>query len=91
MRATPLILAALVAGSALAATAPAGAQDSNRIVIRKLPPRSFLDPGPVVKPGTAYDLNYMYVAQPVYPQYGDDSTITGIRWPLPSRFDLPGR
>ncbi|WP_371347381.1 hypothetical protein [Ancylobacter sp. IITR112] len=91
MRVALFALAAVVAGSAVVATAPVQAQDNGtRIIIRKLPPRSYLDPGPVVKPGTARDLNYIYVAQPVYPQYGDDSTITGIRWPLPSRFDLPG-
>ncbi|SCW87637.1 hypothetical protein [Ancylobacter rudongensis] len=90
MRVALFALAALVAGTAVIATAPADAQESNRIIIRKLPPRSYLDPGPVVKPGTSRDLNYVYVVQPMYPQYGDDSGITGIRWPLPSRFDLPG-
>lgn len=88
MRVALFALAALVAGSAMIATAPAGAQE-NRIIIRKLPPRSFLDPGPVVKPGTSRDLNYVHMVHPYYPQYGDDGGITGIRWPLPSRFDLP--
>ncbi|WP_428031029.1 hypothetical protein [Ancylobacter sp.] len=90
MRVALFALAALVAGTAVVATAPADAQESSRIIIRKLPPRSYLDPGPVVKPGTSRDLNYVYVVQPLYPQYGDDGGITGTRWPLPSRFDLPG-
>ncbi|CAA0101800.1 Uncharacterised protein [Starkeya nomas] len=90
MRVALFALAALIAGTAMIATAPAEAQESTRIIIRKLPPRSFLDPGPVVKPGTARDLNYIYAAQPFYPQYGGQGGITGSRWPLPSRFELPG-
>jgi len=89
MRAAPFALAALIAGAALFATAPSQAQET-RIIIRKQPPRSYLDPGPVVKPGTARDLNYVYAAQGYFPHYGDDGGITGRRWPLPSRFDLPG-
>lgn len=89
MRAAPFAFAVLIAGAALIATAPAQAQET-RIIIRKQPPRSFLDPGPVVKPGTSRDLNYVYASRPFYPQYGDDGGITGTRWPLPSRFDLPG-
>jgi hypothetical protein len=89
MRVAPFILAGLIAGAALVATAPVQAQET-RIIIRKQPPRSFLDPGPVVKPGTTRDLNYVYASMPRYPTYGDNSTITGTRWPLPGAFDLPG-
>jgi len=89
MRVAPLILAGLMAGTAVVASVPAEAQET-RIIIRKQPPRSFLDPGPVVKPGTSRDLNYIYATIPRYPTYGDDSTITGTRWPLPSAFELPG-
>ncbi|MCS0497359.1 hypothetical protein [Ancylobacter mangrovi] len=88
MRAAPLILAGLLAGAALVATAPAEAQET-RIIIRKQPPRSYLDPGPVVKPGTARDLNYIFATQPRYPQYGGEGGITGSRYPLPTEFYLP--
>lgn len=90
MRIALFALAALVAGSALFATAPAADAQETRIIIRKLPQRSYLDPGPVVKPGTSRDLNYVELITPRYPQYGDDGGITGMRWPLPSRFELPG-
>lgn len=89
MRVAPMILAGLVAGAAIVAVVPAQAQET-RIIIRKMPPRSYLDPGPVVKPGTSRDLNYVELITPRYAQYGNDSSITGIRWPLPSRFELPG-
>lgn len=88
MRAAPLILAGLIAGAAFIATAPAEAQET-RIIIRKMPPRSFLDPGTVVKPGTARYLNYVRVIQPRYPQYGGEGGITGSRYPLPTEFYLP--
>lgn len=88
MRFVPFALAALVAGTAAFASVPVEAQET-RIVIRKQPPRSFLDPGPVVKPGTSRDLNYVSMLQPRYPQYGDVGGITGTRYPLPSRFELP--
>ncbi len=88
MRVAAFLLAGLMAGTAFAAFAPAEAQET-RIIIRKQPPRSYLDPGTVVKPGSTGYLNYVYAVQPRYPSYGDDSTITGTRFPLPSRFDLP--
>ncbi|MDQ0510501.1 hypothetical protein [Ancylobacter amanitiformis] len=93
MRVNPIMLATLMAGAAFVAgtfvvAAPAQAQET-RIIIRKPPPRSFLDPGPVVKPGTARDLNYVFATIPRYPTYGDNGSITGTRWPLPSAFDLP--
>ncbi len=83
-----LVSAAIVAGAAL----PAAAQDSStRIIIRKQPERSYLDPGTMVKPGTSRDLNYVDATVSRYPQYGDDSTITGIRYPLPDKYYLPSR
>jgi hypothetical protein len=89
MRAAPLILAGLIAGASFVAAAPADAQET-RIIIRKQQPRSYLDPGTIVKPGSARYLNYVYAAQPRYPSYGDNSTITGNRYPLPGPYYLPG-
>ena len=90
MRFVPFALAALVAGAAVIATAPVQAQDSpTRIIIRKLPPKSFLDPGTVVKPGSKGYLNYVDVVQSRYPQYGGEGGITGSRYPLPDQYYLP--
>lgn len=89
MRITPLVLALAVAGSAFAAL-PAFAQSQpTQIIIRKMPPRSYLDPGPNVKPGTSRDLNYVMLNSFYYPTYGTDSTITGNRYPLPGPYYLP--
>jgi len=89
MRVAPLILAGLIAGASFVAAAPADAQET-RIIIRQQPQRSYLDPGTAVKPGTSRYLNYVYAAQSRVPQYGDNSTITGIRYPLPGAYYLPG-
>ncbi|MDR6951961.1 hypothetical protein J2X65_001312 [Ancylobacter sp. 3268] len=88
MRFIPLALALAVAGSAFAVL-PAAAQDSTRLTIRKLPERSYLDPGPNVRPGTSRDLNYIGLNNFRFPSYGTDSTITGTRWPLPGPYELP--
>lgn len=93
MRIAPLALAMAVAGVILAgAPAPSFAQDAGtRIIIRKPAPKSYLDPGTVVKPNSTKALDYVGINGNFrYPSYGADSTITGTRWPLPSRFDLPG-
>lgn len=90
MRFAPLALALIVAGSAVLPALPAAAQDQpTRLVIRKLPPRSYLDPGPNVRPGTSRDLNYVGMNNFYYPSYGTNSTITGITWPLPGPYELP--
>jgi hypothetical protein len=93
MRLVPFAFAVLMSGAAVLATAPAQAQDSpTRIIIQKMPPKSYLDPGTVVKPGGSANrhLSYVDVVHSRYPQYGQQGGITGIRWPLPDRFDLPG-
>jgi len=93
MRIAPLALATVLAGGLLAgAVVPSFAQDaSTRIIIRKPAPKSYLDPGTVVKPGSTKALDYVGLNGNFrYPSYGTDGTITGSRWPLPSRFDLPG-
>ena len=53
------------------------AKKRNRIVVE---PRSYLDAGTVVKPGSKSYLDYALGPGP----------ITGLRWPLPGPFDLPG-
>ena len=92
MRFVPFALVALVAGTAVIATVPAQAQDTpTRLIIRKPPPKSYLDPGTVVKPGTMGYLNYVGVGQQRYPQYGDTGGITGSRYPLAEQYYLPMR
>lgn len=92
MRLAPFALAALVAGTAVIATVPAQAQDTpTRLIIRKPPPKSFLDPGTVVKPGSKGYLNYVDAVRSRYPQYGDNGGITGSRYPLPDQYYLPSR
>lgn len=92
MRLVPFALAALVAGTAMIATVPAQAQDTpTRLIIRKPPPKSFLDPGTVVKPGSKGYLNYVDAVRPYYPQYGDTGGITGSRYPLAEQYYLPSR
>ncbi|MCK0198431.1 hypothetical protein MWN34_16075 [Ancylobacter sp. 6x-1] len=71
--------------------APALAQDSpTRIIIRKAPERSFLDPGTVIRPGTGRYNNYVTASTPRVPTYGGDGGITGSRFPLPQAYELPG-
>ncbi|MFG1299327.1 hypothetical protein V5F49_05975 [Xanthobacter sp. V3C-3] len=64
----------------------------NRVEITR---RSYLDPGNVVKPGSRSYLDYALPPGWFYPGYGQGGAagpgpITGIRWPLPGQFDLPG-
>ncbi|MFT0861263.1 hypothetical protein [Ancylobacter sp. G4_0304] len=90
MRLVPFALAVLMSGAVVLAVAPVQAQDSpTRLTLRKPAPKSYLDPGTVVKPGTGRYLNYVDVVQSRYPQYGDNSTITGTRYPLPDQYYLP--
>ncbi len=92
MRLVPFALAALVAGAAVVATVPAQAQDTpTRLIIRKPPPKSFLDPGTVVKPGSKGYLNYVDLNSIRYPQYGGEGGITGSRYPLADPYYLPNR
>ncbi|NMN59856.1 hypothetical protein FHT36_003771 [Xanthobacter sp. SG618] len=63
----------------------------NRIVVER---RSYLDAGTVVKPGSKSYLDYALPPGYFYPTYGPTAAgpgpITGLRWPLPGAFDLPG-
>ncbi|MFG1346090.1 hypothetical protein V5F59_14440 [Xanthobacter autotrophicus DSM 431] len=61
----------------------------------ELSKRSYLDAGTVVKPGSKSYLDYALPPGWFYPGYGQGGAagpgpITGIRWPLPGQFDLPG-
>lgn len=61
----------------------------------ELSKRSYLDAGTTVKPGSKSYLDYALPPGWFYPTYDGGGAagtgpITGIRWPLPSRFDLPG-
>jgi hypothetical protein len=89
MRLASFAIAAVIAA---AAAVPVQAQDgsSTRLIIRKPPPKSYLDPGTVVKPGSMPYLNYIDTQAMRYPSYGSDSSITGSRYPLPDRYYLPG-
>ncbi|MDF2996782.1 MAG: hypothetical protein K0R27_2419 [Xanthobacteraceae bacterium] len=89
MRLASFAIAAVIAA---AAVVPVQAQDGSgtRIIIRKLPPKSYLDPGTVVKPGTKPYLNYVDTQAMRFPTYGGEGGITGSRYPLPDRYYLPG-
>lgn len=99
MRIAPLhtLAAALVvalAGSvAVAGTAEAQTQKQKRTKLT-ITQRSYLDPGTVVKPGSKSYLDYALPMNYNYPTYSGSAMgpgpITGIRWPLPGPFDLPG-
>ncbi|MFG1351628.1 hypothetical protein [Xanthobacter autotrophicus] len=57
--------------------------------------RSYLDAGTVVKPGSKSYLDYALPSGWFYPTYDGGGAagtgpISGIRSPLPSRFELPG-
>lgn len=71
--------------------AEAQTQKRNRIVVER---RSYLDAGTVVKPGSKSYLDYALPPSWFYPTYGPTSAgpgpVTGLRWPLPGQFDLPG-
>ncbi len=90
MRFVPLLTLAAALSVAAVGTAEAQNTKRTRIVIEK---RSYLDAGTVVKPGSKSYLDYALPPGYFYPTYSGDTgpgAITGIRWPLPSRWDLPG-
>lgn len=88
-----LAIALAIAGSVVAAgTADAQqTQKRTKITIEK---RSYLDAGTVVKPGSKSYLDYALPMNYNYPNYSGSAVgpgpITGLRWPLPGPFDLPG-
>ncbi|MEP9355005.1 hypothetical protein ABLE93_15555 [Xanthobacter sp. KR7-65] len=90
-----LAAVATVSGTfAIASADRAEAQTTkrNRIVVER---RSYLDAGTVVKPGSKSYLDYALPPGWFYPGYGQGGAagpgpITGMRWPLPGQFDLPG-
>ncbi len=96
MRIQALIAAA--AGLAVLAAVPANAASSKKkryenrahfsITVRK--PRSFLDAGTEVRPGEKGYHEYHYLLTSRYPEYGPPNDNLNSRWPLPSRFELPG-
>ena len=59
-----------------------------RITVKK--PRSYLDAGTTVKPGTARYHDYAYPVRSLYPTYGPFADEERFRWPLPGPFDVPG-
>jgi len=86
-------LAIALAGSVVAA-GTADAQTSQKRTKVTITQRSYLDPGTVVKPGSRPYLNYALPLDYNYPNYQGSGVgpgpITGLRWPLPGPFDLPG-
>jgi hypothetical protein len=93
MRIAPLV--ALAAGLAVVASVPADAkprknQDREHYSITVRKPRSYLDAGTEVKPGERSYHDYYSLLTPRYPQYGPVNDSRDYRWPLPSRFELPG-
>lgn len=98
MRFAPLhtLAAALtiaLAGS-VAVAGTAEAQQTKKRTKVTITQRSYLDPGTVVKPGSKSYLDYALPLGYNYPNYQGSGVgpgpITGIRWPLPGPFDLPG-
>lgn len=67
----------------------ASTQKKRQIIV--ITQRSPLDAGTVVKPGSKSYLDYALPASYFFPTYGavDGGFIPG-RYPLPSRFELPG-
>jgi len=86
-------LAIALAGSVVAAGSADAQQTQKRprVTIEK---RSYLDAGTVVKPGSKSYLDYALPLGYNYPNYQGSAVgpgpITGLRWPLPGPFDLPG-
>lgn len=85
-----------LAGSVVLAGA-AEAQQSRqnqrpRVTITK--DQSFLHPGTMVKPGSRPYQNYAFPPGYNFPTFSPSAAepgpITGLRWPLPGPFDLPG-
>lgn len=92
MRFAPMIV--LAAAFSVAAVGMAEAQTTTkrpRITIEK---RSYLDAGTTVKPGSKSYLDYALPPNYNFPNYQGSAVgpgpITGIRWPLPGPWELPG-
>lgn len=98
MRFAPLLsialAAAVIGAGTVAAVSPAEAQQAQKRTKLTITKRSYLDPGNVVKPGSRPYLNYALPPDYFYPNYVGSAAgpgpITGLRWPLPGPFDLPG-
>lgn len=98
MRFAPLHTLATALAVALAGTvAVAGSADAQTTKKRTkvtIEQRSYLNPGNVVKPGSKSYLDYALPMNYNYPNYSGSAVgpgpITGLRWPLPGPFDLPG-
>ena len=87
------LIAAATSIAFLAASFPVEAQDRARTRIT-VQPRSFLDPGTKVKPGTADYHRYAFPLQSRFPSYGPyragDGSYGSSRHPLLSIFEGPG-
>lgn len=87
------LIVALAGSVAVAGSAEAQqtTQKRTKVTISK---RSYLDAGTVVKPGSKSYLDYALPLDYNYPNYQGSGVgpgpITGLRWPLPGPFDLPG-
>lgn len=86
---------ALTGVSALIVPDAAHAQTAKKRTRIDISKRSYLDAGTVVKPGSRPYLDYALPPGWFYPGYGQGGAagpgpITGLRWPLPGAFDLPG-
>jgi hypothetical protein len=88
------IIAVASALALLTASLPAEAESGRartRIIVKK--PRSYLDAGTTVKPGTAKYHDYANPPETIYRTYGpfaDEGSLGGARWPLPRAYELPG-
>ncbi|PSC04747.1 hypothetical protein SLNSH_11650 [Alsobacter soli] len=83
-----VILGLVAATGALAVTA-AEAQTRRRTNEITVTGRSYLNAGTMVKPGTGYQLNYVYIGQGLStPVYSNINSRFGGET-LPSRWDLP--
>ena len=92
MRFAPALTLAAVLAVAFAGTAEA--QTSKKRTQVTIAKRSYLDAGTVVKPGSKSYTDYALPLNYNFPNYQGSAVgpgpITGIRWPLPGAFDLPG-
>lgn len=82
-------LALVVAGFSSADAQPRKKQQGDwvRLHVTVNKPRSFLDAGTAVKPGTMYYHNYVNLLQSRYPSYGPAQDNRDFRWPLPGHYD----
>ncbi|MGR7994791.1 MULTISPECIES: hypothetical protein [unclassified Xanthobacter] len=100
MRIAPLhtlaaaLMVALAGSVAVASSAEAQTQQTQKRTKLTITQRSYLDPGTMVKPGSQPYLDYALPLNYNFPNYSGSAVgpgpITGIRWPLPGPFDLPG-